>query len=404
MVAPGMIECLKNHVLLDVVRFLTANEVLRLTMCAKPLRDVLDQQWDVWHHCVSVNPILIRNFRRLREQSRSLVNRHFCVWHLHMWQKIVTASTFNYLLCSSASYSFATGLVCTAFRRIAELSEGEQLRYSAHKMQLHIMISQHLLNTQLEDVDEVVAGLHAIRVLARPFNEITVSPDLFLGNTNSSHNLNQANNSNNNLSNLVNNSMPPADCAMKALHVHQSDPVVVECALQACINMAVRRSYALFIASEGFVSLLMHIICTNGPIIPSNTTVIAAVNALRNVYDPLNVTMDHLDQIIVLVLFILRTRRDREVVSESVAFLSHLAVWQAVHMQSTELSETLVDVISVSDSYETNLLAAVVSGTCAGTVTGADVSAGPLGVTTGLLPVSLSGTARALLTMISAQA
>ena len=172
------LESLKNHVLLDVVHFLTPSEVLLLTRTSRGLRDVLDCQWDFWHHTVVIPPITIRHMHRLKI-PRTHINRHFCVWHIHIWDKIIRATTFNYLLCSLSSYSFATGLVCTAFKRIEQLAEDEQLRYTAHKMQLHVMIAQHLLSSQLEDVEEVRAGLLALKVLSRPFTEINVNPDLF---------------------------------------------------------------------------------------------------------------------------------------------------------------------------------------------------------------------------------
>ena len=48
---------------------------------------------------------------------------------------------------------------------------------------------------------------------------------------------------------------------------------------------------------------------------------------------------------------------DLEVVREVVSFLSHLAVWQAPHMLTTELSEVLANVISLSgDTIRTHFL------------------------------------------------
>ena len=205
---------LNRHVLLDVVRYLASAEVLLLTETSKALRDVLDSQYDFWTHCASIEPICVRHPRRLKLNPRLHINRHFCVWHCHMWSRIARATTFTYLLCSLAPYVFATGLVCTTFRRVGWLAEDEEQRYAAHKMQLHIMIAQHLLSTQLDDVDELRAGLDALKVLSRPFTTIQVNPDLFQ----------VANPSFMPSAQVVTNAMVPVDCALKVRLVPVTSP------------------------------------------------------------------------------------------------------------------------------------------------------------------------------------
>ena len=201
--------------------------------------------------------------------------------------------------------------------------------------------------------------------------------------------------------------------------------------------------------------MLTQVLCTSNHEALSSSILIAGVNALRNSYDMLNITMDNLDQILALSLFILRNRTgmligsllllvwcvssptpstqcahtpsklsfvitlltqfllslphthkhtphtltiddfevvrevvsflchippsllpsspftptptpslspspsppssstidDFEVVREVVTFLCHIAVWQAPHMLTTELSEVLVNIISMSGRY-----------------------------------------------------
>jgi hypothetical protein len=330
---------LNRHVLLDVVRFLTPADVLLLTETSKALRDVLDSQYDFWTHCASIEPICVRHIRRLKLNPQLHINRHFCVWHCHVWSRITRATAFTYLLTSVAPYVFATGLVCATFRRVGWLAEDEEQRYAAHKMQLHIMIAQHLLSTQLEDVDELRAGLDALKVLSRPFTTIEVNPDLF-----------QVANPSFMQTQVVTNAMVPAECVLKALTLHKGDVAIVESAVLACTNLALRRIFALYLASEGLVTLLTQVVCGDGRMTARDALVCGAANALRNAYDVLSISPDHLDQVLAFVLHVLRARaQSLDVVEHYVGYLVHLSAWQAALMQSHELRDVLADVVARSE-------------------------------------------------------
>ena len=65
----------------------------------------------------------------------------------------------------------------------------------------------------------------------------------------------------------------------------------------ACTNLALRRIFAQYLASEGLVTLLTQVICGDGRMTARDAVVCGAANALRNTYDVLSISPEHLDQV-----------------------------------------------------------------------------------------------------------
>ena len=264
------LESLKNYVLLDWIRFLISKEVVSLCCTSQGIKEVLDSNYSVWEHCLSVQPLFVKANRMVLPRNQR--NRQCCVWHLYLWHKIETTASFIYLLSNMDSYSFSSGLVRSTFRRIQEMSGDESMRYSAHKLQLHEMISKHLLSTDVDDVEEVVAGLEALKVLSRPFISIIVHPDLFAASSSSAS----------------------AQCVVRAILVHHDDLRILEAAFNASTNMALNRNYALCFISEGFIDVFRNL-AVKSSVISSRIVLLAGLNSLKNIYDPLHISPDELE-------------------------------------------------------------------------------------------------------------
>lgn len=269
------LESLKNHVLLDWIRFLTSQDVVALCCSSPSMKEVLDCNFFVWEHCLSVEPLLVRTSRM--NLPRIQRNRHCCVWHLYISRKIIKTTSWIYLLCNIDSYSFASGLVCSAFRRIKELSTDELMRHSAHKLQLHEMISKHLLQTEMEDVEEVITGLEAIKVLSRPFVDFVVYPDPF--------------------ATVMRNET--ASCPLRAIAIYQTDLRVLTAAFDACTNLSLHRNYASHFINEGYIKLIQ-IIVLNSYVYSDRSVLLAGLYSIRNIYDPLHISMESLEVCAVL--------------------------------------------------------------------------------------------------------
>lgn len=102
-------ESLKNHVFLDWVLFMTPKDVLVLSLTCHSMKEILDDDLNVWEHCLSIQPLCAKANRMILPRIQR--NRHCLVWHLYIWQKINNATNFIYLLCNVDSYSFSSGLV-----------------------------------------------------------------------------------------------------------------------------------------------------------------------------------------------------------------------------------------------------------------------------------------------------
>ena len=264
------LESLKNHVLLDWVRFLTSQDVVALCCTSPCMKEVLDSNFFVWEHCLSVQPLLVRASRM--NLPRTQRNRHCCVWHLYISRKIAKTTGWIYLLCNMDSYSFASGLVCSAFRRIKELSTDELMRHSAHRLQLHEMISKHLLQTDMEDVDEVVIGLEAIKVLSRPFVDLVIYPDPFATEMRSE----------------------TASCPLRAIITYQTDLRVLTAAFDACTNLSLHRNYASYFVNEGYIKLFRNVVL-NSHVSSDRSVLLAGLYSIRNIYDPLHISLENLE-------------------------------------------------------------------------------------------------------------
>lgn len=256
------LESIKNHVLLDWIRYLVSKEVVSLCCTSRGLKEVLDANYSVWEHCLAVQPLFVKSYRMVLPRAQR--NRHCCIWHLYIWHKIQSASSFTYLLSNIESYSFASGLVCATFRRIQDLSTDEVLRYSAHKLLLHEMISQHLNATSFEDIDEVIAALEALKVLGRPFVTITVNPNIFAATSPSI----------------------TANCILMVIRIHGKNIGVLEAAFNACTNLSLHRHHALYFVAEGFINIFRTIL-QNNEVRTCRSILMAGLNSLRNIYDPL---------------------------------------------------------------------------------------------------------------------
>ena len=265
------LESLKNHVLLDWISFLNSTDVVALCCSCVIMKEVLDSNYSVWEHCLSVEPLFVKANRMTLPRIQR--NRHCCVWHLYIWQKIQRATSWMYLLCNMDSYSFASGLVCATFRRIQVIAIDELLRHVAHKLQLHEMVSKHLLLTEMEDANEVINGLEAIKVLSRPFVDIIVYPDIF-----DAASLSET-----------------AICIRRAIIVHQSNLRVLVAAFDACTNLSLHRNQAMYFASEGFADTFYNIIRLNNSALSDRSVMLAGLHSLRNIYDPLNITAGNLE-------------------------------------------------------------------------------------------------------------
>lgn len=264
------LESLKNYVLLDWIRFLISKEVVSLCCTSKGIKEIIDSNYSVWEHCLSVQPLFVKSDRMVLPRIQR--NRQCCVWHLYLWHKIETTATFTYLLSNIDSYSFSSGLVRSTFRRIKEISGDESMRYGAHKLQLHEMISKHLLSTDVDDIEEVVAGLEALKVLSRPFMNIIVNPDIFSASSPS----------------------VSAQCVFRAMLVHHDNLRILEAAFNASTNMSLNRNYALCFISGGFVDTFKNLVLKSF-VISSRVVLLAGLNSLRNVYDPLHISLDDLE-------------------------------------------------------------------------------------------------------------
>jgi hypothetical protein len=264
------LESLNNHVLLDWIRFLISKDVVALCCTCMGMKEVLDANYSVWEHCLSVQPLFVRSNRMTLPRIQR--NRHCCVWHLYISQKIDRTTTWMYLLCNMDSYSFASGLVCSTFRRIKEISVDELMRHAAHTLQLHDMIAKHLLLTDMEDADEVVSGLEAIKVLSRPFVNIIVFADIFSAFS----------------------PVDTASCVLRAIIMYQNDFRVLIAAFDACTNLSLHRNHASYFVSEGFVNIFRNI-ALSSPILSDRSVLLAGLHSLRNVYDPLHISIGNLE-------------------------------------------------------------------------------------------------------------
>lgn len=317
-------EGLKNHVFLDWILFMSPKDVLLLSCTCHSLKEVLDNDLNVWEHCLSIKPLFIKANRMTLPRIQR--NRHCLVWHLYIWQKIENATNFIYLLCNMDSYSFLSGLVRSSFKKIQELSFDEVMRHTAHKLQLHVMISQHLLQTNIEDVEEVILGLNALKVLSRPFHDIIVTQDVFT-------------------------TAPPSlisSLILRAIYSYQDNHRVIEAAFNACTNLAFHRNHATYFITEGFIdqfTILVYSECLN-----SRNILLAGLNCLKNIYDPLALNIENLEAIMKVAILITKTRSDDTIiVAEYIGYLSQIAVWQAPHMRLQELFELLTGLISQSN-------------------------------------------------------
>ena len=275
------LESLKNYVLLDWIRFLNSREVVSLCCTSRGIKEVLDTNYSVWEHCLSVQPLFVKSNRMILPRIQR--NRHCCVWHLYLWHKIESTSSFTYLLCNMDSYLFSSGLVRATFRRIEDLSADESRRYGAHKLLLHEMISKHLLSTEMDDVEEVISGLGAIKVLSRPFLNNDVRVDIFSAT----------------IPSLT------AQCVFKAILVYQNDMRVLEAAFNACTNLSLYRNNALYFVAEGFINIFKNFL-QSGSIINSSAVLLAGLNSLRNIYDPLHLSSEDLEvqrQLMSVIIF-----------------------------------------------------------------------------------------------------
>lgn len=255
--------------LLDWVKFLSCKEIVVLTSTCKFFKETFDSNASVWE-CLYNQPLYIKNNRL--NLPRAQRNRQFVVWHLYLWQKIISASSFIYLLCNIDSYSFASGLIRVAFNKIQRLSQDEILRHYAHKLQLHVMISNHLLTTNLDDQEEMVEGLNALTILSRPFNDIIVNPDIFASTS----------------PNVI------CLCIIRAITTYQYDTKVLESAFNACTNLSLNHIHATYFISQGFCDYLMSMILFNN-ISDNRVVLLAGVNCLKNIYDLLHIAVENLE-------------------------------------------------------------------------------------------------------------
>ena len=265
-------ETVKNHVLFDWIRYLISKDVVSLCCTSRGIKEVLDANYSVWEHCLAVQPLFCKSYRITVPRAQR--NRCFCIWHLYIWQKILAASSFTYLLSNVDSYSFASGLVCATFRRILDLSCDEVLRYSAHKLLLHEMISQHLIATSFDDIEEVTSGLEALKVLGRPFVNITVNPNIFASS--SPH--------------------ITANCILLSIKTYGNNIRVLEAAFNACTNLSLHRHHALYFESQGFIDRF-RLILEVSEVRTCRPVLLAGLNALRNIYDPLHISNANLEVI-----------------------------------------------------------------------------------------------------------
>jgi hypothetical protein len=134
------------------------------------------------------------------------------------------------------------------------------------------MIAKHLLLTDMEDADEVVSGLEAIKVLSRPFVNIIVFADIFSAFS----------------------PVDTASCVLRAIIMYQNDLRVLVAAFDACTNLSLHRNHASYFVSEGFVNIFRNI-ALSSPILSDRSVLLAGLHSLRNVYDPLNISIGNLE-------------------------------------------------------------------------------------------------------------
>jgi hypothetical protein len=56
-------ESLKNHVFLDWVLFMTPTDVLVLSLTCHSMKEILDDDLNVWEHCLSIQPLYTKASR-----------------------------------------------------------------------------------------------------------------------------------------------------------------------------------------------------------------------------------------------------------------------------------------------------------------------------------------------------